>query len=176
MTKKKTGILCALLTVLMLLSGVFSLTAFASEGTEGDELEVMQPQKLEIQLGTAWSGVEFELRTDAGKYPGVVRVGADGVLRMEIGGSDEYLLSCINSKVEVPDPEQALATKDEVEIPAEEVPTAEPTPQPDPNTVAGIPVAHLLVFVGGLLLAVVVLVVLRLTQGKRAYDEEDDEE
>lgn len=164
-----------LLSLMMLIVSVFPMTVFASEGTESDTLEVMQPQKLEIQLGTAWSGVEFELRTDAGKYPGVVRVGADGVLRMEIGGSNEYLLSCMNSRTDVPDPEQAFATKDEVEIPAAEALVEEPAPQPEPNTIAGIPMAHLLVFVGGLLLAVIVLFVLRMTQGCRSYEEEDEE-
>ena len=76
----------------------------ASQGTDGTELEVIQPQNLEIQLGEAWAGVEFELKTDAGMYPGVIIVGEDGVLRLEIGGSENYILSCVNTAVEIPTP------------------------------------------------------------------------
>ena len=41
-------------------------SATAQQGTNGTELEVVQAQQLEIQLGQAWTGVEFQLRTDAG--------------------------------------------------------------------------------------------------------------
>ena len=62
-------------------------TVFATGGTDGTELQVAEPASLEIQLGADWTGVEFELKTDAGVYPGDVIVGEDGVLRLEIGGS-----------------------------------------------------------------------------------------
>lgn len=47
----------------------------AAQGTDGTELEVVQPEQLEIQLGESWAGVAFELKTDAGMYPGVILVG-----------------------------------------------------------------------------------------------------
>ena len=64
----------------------------AAQGTDGTELEVVQPEQLEIQLGESWAGVAFELKTDAGMYPGVILVGEDGILRLEIGGSTSYIL------------------------------------------------------------------------------------
>ena len=167
----------------------------ASQGTDGTELEVIQPQNLEIQLGESWAGVEFELKTDAGMYPGVITVGEDGVLRLEIGGSENYILSCMNSTVEVPEPGETLPAEEETTpadesgtAPSEEVdPTADPAEgiapdQTDPEsetegTVAGIPVAHLVLFGGGLVIAVGGLVGIHFYQKKRqssATDEDDE--
>lgn len=107
MRKKILGAAMALsLGALML----FPVPASAAEGTEGSEMQVLQAEQLEIQLGTDWAGVEFELKTDAGMYPGTIPVGEDGVLRLEIGGSSSYILTCLNSEVSVPDPTQAPAT------------------------------------------------------------------
>ena len=98
--------------------GMFtSMPAYAvSQGTDGDELQVLDASELEIQLGTDWAGVGFVLRTDAGVYPGPVYVGSDGVLRLEIGGSTQYILSCMQSDIQVPEPVllqmQALAAAD----------------------------------------------------------------
>ena len=72
-------------------------SATAQQGTNGTELEVVQAQQLEIQLGQAWTGVEFQLRTDAGKYPDAIPVGEDGVLRVEIGGSETAFLRALKS-------------------------------------------------------------------------------
>ena len=166
----------------------------ASQGTDGTELEVIQPQNLEIQLGEAWAGVEFELKTDAGMYPGVIIVGEDGVLRLEIGGSENYILSCLNSSVDIPIPGETA--------PAEEVtePVADPSEETDPTaeteeavtvpseslpeetqegTLGGIPVKHLVLFGGGLILAIGALVGINFYQkrsGKSAGSEEDDDE
>ena len=52
-------------------------TAFAD--TDGTEPKItQQPDQLVLQLGTRWAGVEFELRTDAGVFPGPHRSGRDG--------------------------------------------------------------------------------------------------
>ena len=101
-----------LLVVAMLCVLCFPVQAMAEtqQGTHGDELQLMEAQKLEIQLGAEWAGVEFQLKTDAGLYPGTVVVGQDGVLRTEIGGSSTYILTCLNSAVEVPEPTQDSAT------------------------------------------------------------------
>lgn len=165
-----------------------------AQGTDGTELEVIQPQNLEIQLGESWAGVEFELKTDAGMYPGVIVVGEDGILRLEIGGSENYILSCLNSTVEVPMPGET--------VPAEEVnePAADPSEEADPTednqeeetvpseslpeetqegTLGGIPVKHLVLFGGGLIVAIGALVGINFYQkrsGKSNNSEEDDDE
>ena len=165
-----------------------------AQGTDGTELEVIQPQNLEIQLGKSWAGVEFELKTDAGMYPGVITVGEDGVLRLEIGGSENYILSCLNSSVEIPEPgepetaateeapatdptegEQSVdATEGEETQPTETVPAEE-----EEGTVAGIPVMHIALFGGGLIVAIGALVGINFYQkrsGKSNKSEEDDDE
>ena len=165
-----------------------------AQGTDGTELEVIQPQNLEIQLGESWAGVEFELKTDAGMYPGVITVGEDGMLRLEIGGSENYILSCLNSSVEIPKPgepeteatgeapasdptegEQSVdATEGEETQPTETVPAEE-----EEGTVAGIPVMHIALFGGGLIVAIGALVGINFYQkrsGKSNKSEEDDDE
>ncbi len=78
-------------------------------------MQVIEPEKLEIQLGADWAGVEFQLKTDSGMYPGTIAVGDDGVLRMELGGSKSYVLTCMNSSVSAPEATQAPATTEEAQ-------------------------------------------------------------
>lgn len=192
---KKNILKCMALVLAMVCILCFPVPASAtSQGTDGTELEVIQPQKLEIQLGESWAGVEFELKTDAGMYPGVIVVGEDGILRLEIGGSENYILSCLNSTVEVPMPGET--------VPAEEViePAADPSEEADPTednqeeetvpseslpeetqvgTLGGIPVKHLVLFGGGLIVAIGALVGINFYQkrsGKSNNSEEDDDE
>ena len=166
----------------------------ASQGTDGTELEVIQPQNLEIQLGEAWAGVEFELKTDAGMYPGVIIVGEDGILRLEIGGSENYILSCLNSSVNIPIPGETapaeevtepIADASEETDPAAETEEAETVPseslpeETQEGTLGGIPVKHLVLLGGGLILAIGALVSINFYQkrsGKNAGSEEDDDE
>lgn len=158
-----------------------SVSAETKQGTDGDELQLMEAEKLEIQLGPEWAGVEFQLKTDVGMYPGNIIVGEDGVLRLEIGGSKTYTLSCLNSSVEIPEPTQAPATTEPEADPAEEesVPEESKT-ETDENTVAGIPVLHIALFGGGLLLAVGSLIVMHVVKRRResepAYDDEDEDD
>ena len=192
---KKNILKCMALVLSLVCILCFPVSASAaSQGTDGTELEVIQPQNLEIQLGEAWAGVEFELKTDAGMYPGVIIVGEDGVLRLEIGGSENYILSCLNSSVDIPIPGETA--------PAEEVtePIADASEETDPaaeteeaetvsseslpeetqeGTLGGIPVKHLVLFGGGLILAIGALVGINFYQkrsGKNAGSEEDDDE
>lgn len=140
------------------------------QGTDGTELQVAQPEQLEIQLGVDWAGVEFQMKTDAGMYPGTIPVGQDGVLRLEIGGSKSYVLTCMNSFVKAPEPTQVPATTDD--LPEDQSQGAE---LEDKNaTVAGIPVIHLCLFIGGMVLAVGGLVTMHVVK-KRREDEEDYE-
>lgn len=164
-----------------------------AQGTDGTELEVAQPEKLEIQLGESWAGVEFELKTDAGMYPEAIPVGEDGVLRLEIGGSTSYILSCVNSQVEAPTPDATQPSEGipEVENTADTAPTegtaatypeestAPVEPETEDGTVAGIPIVHLALFGGGLVIAVGALVGIHIFQkrhgGSYAEDDENDE-
>lgn len=64
--------------------------------TDGTELQIFPPSQLEIQLGADWAGTPFTLRTDMGTYPQSVYVDETGVLKIEIGGSSTYILSCLS--------------------------------------------------------------------------------
>ena len=181
-------------------------SATAQQGTNGTELEVVQAQQLEIQLGQAWTGVEFQLRTDAGKYPDAIPVGEDGILRVEIGGSENYLLTCLASQVEVPSPEDienseetfseetgatdteetteestaatvdtSSATEEEAD-PTDPSVTIEPDADAEVTTIGGIPVTHVVIFVGGLVIAIALLVFMQMHQKNREASNADDDE
>ena len=167
----------------------------ASQGTNGTELEVVQAQKLQVQLGEAWAGVEFQLRTDAGKYPDPIPVGENGILELEIGGSENYLLTCLASRVEIPEPGETEAFQDdateetdsadmtEATVDATEAPTEntqEPTVEADAQIaeIAGVPVTHVIIFAGGLIIAVALLIFMHMHQKNRNNldDSNDDED
>lgn len=84
-----------------------------NQGTDGTEIQVMEAEQLEVQLGKKWAGKEFQLKTDAGLYPGTITVGEDGVLRTELGGSTRYILTCMLTE-NPNDTEQVLATGNDV--------------------------------------------------------------
>ena len=159
-----------------------------AQGTNGTELEVVQPQKLEIQLGKAWSGVEFQLKTDIGNYPAAIPVGEDGVLRLEIGGSSRYILTCLNSSAAVPSPEvDATVQTTQTAEPTEET-TTQTSEATDPTvtepvgeeaaqalTVAGIPVSQIIIFGVGLLLALGALIFMQMHKISESEDADEDE-
>lgn len=172
--------------------------------TDGTEIQVAQPEKLEIQLGAAWAGTEFQLKTDAGVYPGTISVGEDGVLRLEIGGSSSYVLSCVNSAVPAPNPDDVVsedepqhtdttpettqdteAQPESIGAPDSQVPDSEACPDETETqteeqgrpTVAGIPVIHIVLFGGGLFLAIGGLVAMKIVARRKdagSYDDDDD--
>lgn len=187
--------------------------------TDGTEMQVMETSRMEIQLGTEWSGVEFQLRTDVGMYPDSIIVGEDGVLRLEIGGSSVYVLTCLNSDMAVPQNSDVVSTQNEpAENPELSGSVAEDTSQneqqesadaatpddttpigssaegetpetedsssaenpEDESTVAGIPVMHIVLFGGGLVLAVGGLIAMRILSKRREdtdeYDYDDEED
>lgn len=163
--------------------------AHAKEGTDGTELQVAQPEQLMIQLGPEWAGVEFQLKTDSGLYPGAIPVGDDGILKLEIGGSESYTLTCIGSSVSVPVPAKSGEVKAEsvvlVSEPAEgqsdmvmESHSHEPEPELESEpALAGIPIWQLCLFGGGMVIAIGALIVMAVMKRRRGAetDEEDDE-
>lgn len=170
----KSIILC--IAMLCIFCFPVQVSAEPQQGTTGDELQLMEAEKLEIQLGTEWAGVEFQLKTDAGLYPGTVKVGQDGVLCMEIGGSKSYILTCMNSAVEVPEVTQAPAT---TETDSEQNNSETDTAEEGGATVAGIPVLHIVLFAGGMVVAIGALIAMHVVKRRRenepVYDEDDDE-
>ena len=176
MKRKSITSILLVLSMLCLLCFPVQVMAETKQGTTGDELQLMEAEKLEIQLGTEWAGVEFQLKTDAGLYPGTVKVGQDGVLRMEIGGSKSYILTCINSAVEVPEVTQAPAT---TETESEQNNSETNSAEEGSATVAGIPVLHIVLFAGGMVVAIGALIAMHVVKRRResepVYDEDDDE-
>jgi hypothetical protein len=183
---KCVALVLALMCILTFPIGVSA----AAQGTNGDEMQVATPEKLEIHLGQEWAGITFELTTDYGKYPDPIPVGEDGVLRLEIGGSSSYVLSCLSSAEEAPAPSETIPAET---TPADTAPSEDATtgtdnlvdietiePVEEEGTVAGIPVTNIVLFGGGLVLAVGALVGINLVQKRRAQssnhaDDENDE-
>lgn len=152
-----------LLTVLLMLS----LTPAALADTDENTPRITkQPDQLVLQLGMRWAGVEFELRTDAGKFPVPVVVDETGILTMDLGGSSTYTLSCLESSIPVPEPEA-----EPVKEPAEDTPTPQ-RPAEDGSS------SHLLAVFLLLLLAVIVIAVIvyMKRQRKPPYDDWEDDE
>lgn len=203
MKKSVKRLLGTVLALGLSLVMLFPVTASAAEGTDGTEMQVLEAEQLEIQLGSDWAGVEFELKTDAGMYPGTIAVGEDGVLRLEIGGSSSYILTCLNSGVTVPEPAQASATDEEqpedgqtgMEAAGQEAAgevsedlAADPeavqesgNPETEEaeaqeNTSVGIPVVHIIVFAVGMVLAVGCLITMYVLKKRRENLADDDDD
>ena len=73
---RKRKAFAAMLAVMAM--SLMALNAHAD--TDGTELQIVEPSQLTIQLGPAWGGVAFPLRTDAGVYPRTGVVDASGVV------------------------------------------------------------------------------------------------
>ena len=158
---------------------VLSLCPAALADTGPDTPRITRkPDQLILQLGALWAGVEFELRTDAGVFPAPVVVDESGVLTMDLGGSTTYTLSCLDSTIPIPDPVPTTEhTGDDSQASqqgAQEPQTSPPAPQ-EPQQ--GIPVLYLVIFIGGLVLAVGGLAALYLSKRRiQTCDEEWDDE
>lgn len=182
-----------ILSLICLLSFPVQASA-ASQGTEGTEQGIAKAEKLEIFLGEAWAGVEFQLRTDAGKYPDPIPVGENGVLSLEIGGSEHYFLTCQATRTEAPVPEDESVSGNETLAEGETVESTEETVE-DADAEAsvettdatieateviveqipddGIPTSTVVIFAVGLLLAIAALVLLHMHQKRNSAQECD---
>ncbi len=73
-----------MLITVMVMTAVLTPAAYAD--TNGTEPKItQQPDQLVLRLGTRWTGVEFELRTDTGIFPVPVVVDECGYSSKEIG-------------------------------------------------------------------------------------------
>ena len=172
MKAKLTKGILLILSLLCILCVPVTPVYAAQQGTDGSELQVVKAEQLEIQLGTAWSGVEFQLKTDAGVYPGTVKVGTDGVLRLEIGGSSQYILTCMNSSTSIPEPEDTADSTDQTQAPA----TTEQNSESNEKAASAIPTLHIILFAGGMVIAIGTLIVMQVLKKKRENEAPDDEE
>lgn len=172
---KCVALVLALMCILTFPIGVSA----AAQGTNGDEMQVATPEKLEIHLGQEWAGVTFELTTDYGKYPDPIPVGEDGVLRLEIGGSSSYVLSCLRSETEAPAPDETVPSEtipsEEATVNKDELVDIEEVDPTEPEEKSGIPTAHIVMFGGGLVVAIGALIGISYFQKRRAAQSGSDE-
>lgn len=186
-------ILSSIFTSILLFT--LSVPALARDYTDGSELQIATPEQLEVQLGPEWAGVEFQFKTDSGVYPGTIPVGDDGVLRLEIGGSSSYQLTCIGSAVPAPTPDPtpevqpspapmdmpsatlSLILESEVSSQPQATITVSEVEPVDPEfTFQDIPVWQLGLFGGGLVVAIGVLIVLAVLKKRRGDDPDEDDD
>lgn len=177
-----------LMAALLLCAAVPAYAAMAPDeyvpdDTDGTEMQLMEPAQLELYFGPEWAGAQFTLETDVGGYPGTIPVSNDGTVRMEIGGSHSYVLRLV-STVAVP-PAAATSTETET-VPGAagdgadsagvtQAPDAPADTQEEEDS-GGIPVVPIICFLGGLVIAVGVLIGMRILSRRRVEDEYDDEE
>lgn len=170
---KNRGISFLCIMFLMLTLNV----TYAFADTDGTELQVIKAETLEVQLGEEWAGVQFQLMTDAGIYPEKIVVSDDGILSLELGGSSKYTLSCLNSSVAVPDQDE---TSEEEMGKARNVEKAAEKKQNDGKsnvkTVAGIPIAHIMLFSGGMIIAIAGLLIMKFVSRYRSEDQDEYDE
>ena len=105
MTRYKKKMLILAMALIVCAVSILPWTQVAYATPDAEPTKTTIADKLILQLGPNWAGVEFELSTDMGKYPGAIIVGDNGVLTLELADSSTYTLSCLNSRVTPPKPE-----------------------------------------------------------------------
>jgi hypothetical protein len=102
------------------------------------------------------------------------------VLRLEIGGSENYILSYLNSSSDIPSTGDELQPEEGSEAPTEPEEGTMPVESTPEDSEEGnqvqIPVKHMVLFGGGLILALMALAGIHYSQSKRAAVSRDDEE
>jgi len=138
--------------------------------------------KLVIQLGPTWAGVEFELHTDYGLYPGTIVVDESGFLKMELGGSKTYTISCLSSSVPVPSPDPAATEAPDDQSTQSQSPDEDGESSGEGDTGSEskfqIPPMHLILFIGGMVICIGALIAMRVVRKRReaSYQEDEDDE
>lgn len=159
-----------------------AIPASAKEGTEGNELQVLKPEQLELRLGVELAGAQFSLRTDVGMYPGTVVADAEGTLKLEIGGSSSYVLSRLDATAATAAPASETGNEEPASEPTEisetgTAPEAAATGKPASKADNTVPTLHIILFAGGAVLCIAFLVISFVLKRRRSRDyyEEDDE-
>jgi hypothetical protein len=156
-----------LFCTLMLVALILMTHTISFADTDGSEIKVSdQPDKLILQLGFGWAGVEFELKTDAGVFPVPVAVDQSGILTIDLGGSKTYILSAVSSALSIPEPEPNRYGNGQ---------NISQNPETPMHSASGVPIGHLVFFIIGLLAAAGGLFAMRYFKKRReAYDDDDD--
>jgi len=163
-----------LYSLLALAIAAVSFPIAALADPDGSEIQITdQPDQLILQLGPQWAGTQFELKTDAGIYPAPVVVDESGILRMDLGGSKTYILSCVSAGVTVPSPQPTEVTT--VPPATSALPAPEDTHEANQPKV-GIPAGELALFLSGLVLAMGGLLAMRYFKHRRKSDDDYDDE
>lgn len=143
--------------------------------TDGTKLQVSEPAQLDIQLGPSWTGVEFQLKTDAGLYPDTITVDDKGILHTELGGSNHYILTCLNSSTSLPNPEQqASNTSSSFQTSDSSVSETSLTEQGNKTSMSSV-----IFFCCGMVIAIGILAYLQISikkERKQSSSEDDEEE
>lgn len=161
-----------LILLVLICAGSIVIPAYAD--TDGTELQVLEPQKLEIQLGQSWSGVEFTLKTDAGMYPNTIAVDETGVLELEIGGSKNYVISCLQSSIDIPDPDNSTpATLMTLTREKQNDTTATNN---ETEKFEQIPTVQIIFLAVGIILAIGVLIFIHIASKRQDSEEEEEDE
>ena len=167
------NIINRLILTLLILTCISSVVIPVYADTDGTELQV-EPQKLEIQLGQSWAGVEFTLKTDADMYPNAIPVDETGVLKLEIGGSKSYVLSCLQSSIDIPDSDNntpatlMTLTRDKQNAAASK--------EKDAKQSETIPVTQIVFLSVGIVLAISALVAIHITSKRHSSDDDDEDD
>ena len=98
MTRYKKKMLILAMALIVCAVSILPWTQVAYATPDAEPTKTTIADKLILRLGPNWAGVEFELSTDMGKYPGAIIVGDNGVLTLELADSSTYTLSCLNSR------------------------------------------------------------------------------
>lgn len=165
---------------------------YVPDDTDGTEMQIILPAQVEFRMGAEWAGAEFALQTDYGQYPGTVPVSPDGTLRMEIGGSETYVLQLVTPTMVVPSqvtPEPAVEVTPDPSAEGSEPVTEDPSeveesPSPEPEASehqggSGVPTFVLILIGGAILIAGGVFLGMRFfakRQDEDEYDEDDEDD
>ena len=173
-----------ILAILYIICALSLATIPVSADTDGTEPRMQEASRLEIQLGPDWAGTEFSLRTDVGLYPGTIPVSEDGILHLEIGGSSEYILSCLGTSDTVQSGEAVLQQEVLTEtdhLIRTDMPKDSEMTVGNTASMAGVVPLHLALFFGGLAASIATLIGIRIVsknkdtiKRKDMYDDEDE--
>ena len=87
MTRYKKKMLILAMALIVCAVSILPWTQVAYATPDAEPTKTTIADKLILRLGPNWAGVEFELSTDMGKYPGAIIVGDNGVLTLELADS-----------------------------------------------------------------------------------------